>query len=103
MLPLSFYLKQCRSLRSDWSRRLSRSAFAAEFGTVNMPVRWPMGTRQLGLLERQATVDDYLEDMRRKDKQGASARPRASPVRPSVRATSCPPARSTARPPVRLF
>ena len=40
-----------------------KAAFAREWGGVQVPVRWPAGTRQWGLIERLTTLDEYLQVM----------------------------------------
>lgn len=41
----------------------SKEAFLKEFGSVRVIIRWPMGTRQLGLLERLDSIGSYVEAM----------------------------------------
>eukprot|EP01052_Picozoa_sp_SAG31_P001417 SAG31_NODE_48_length_30945_cov_16.254263_17_plen_313_part_00 len=40
----------------------NKGSFLQAFGSVSVPVRWPMGARQLGLIEREASLSSFVED-----------------------------------------
>eukprot|EP01051_Picozoa_sp_SAG22_P018257 SAG22_NODE_3024_length_2016_cov_1.274909_2_plen_350_part_00 len=55
-----------RGATADWPAMQNwadKAAFARRWGGIQVPVRWPAGTRQWGLIERVATLDDYLRVM----------------------------------------
>eukprot|EP01051_Picozoa_sp_SAG22_P025287 SAG22_NODE_7421_length_741_cov_1.327103_1_plen_190_part_10 len=41
----------------------SKEAFLQAFGSVRVPIRWPIGTRPLGLLERLDSIKNYVGAM----------------------------------------
>jgi hypothetical protein len=58
-----------------------KRAFARAYGGIKVPVRWPAGTRQWGLIERVSTLADYMQAMVRVPLPLPSPPRRGHPVR----------------------
>eukprot|EP01052_Picozoa_sp_SAG31_P021561 SAG31_NODE_1674_length_7560_cov_2.804852_3_plen_299_part_00 len=60
-------------IKNVWTRPPfwdSKEAFLMHYGNIRVPIRWPMGTRQLGLLERLDTIRSYANAMNRESRAG---------------------------------